>query len=118
MYAIRSYYVLIMVMAVPASAERPSCNWGQLTSESVSEGFDQGGHSSDPSDDGHGPGTLDEPRAGLANVVITSYSIHYTKLYDHSGLLHVTGSTALAVASIRENVTAHSASRRAHPDRA
>jgi len=61
--------ILIMVMAVPASAERPSCNWGQLTSESVSEGFDQGGHSSDPSDDGHGPGTLDEPRAGLANVV-------------------------------------------------
>jgi len=47
----------------------PDCNWGELTSEAIAGGFDQGGHSSDPSGDGHGPGTLDEPRVGLANVV-------------------------------------------------
>ena len=51
------------------SAERPSCNWGQLTAGAIAEGFLQGPHSSDPSGDGHGPGTADEPRAGLANVV-------------------------------------------------
>ncbi len=51
------------------SAEAPECNWGELTAAAIAAGFDQGGHSSDPSGDGHGPGTLDEPRVGLANVV-------------------------------------------------
>ena len=44
-------------------------NWGELTSEAIADGFPQGAHSSDPSGDGHGPGTADEPRAGLGNVV-------------------------------------------------
>jgi hypothetical protein len=52
-----------------AAADAPTCNWGELTAESIAAGFEQGPHSSDPSGDGHGPGTLDEPRAGLANVV-------------------------------------------------
>ena len=59
------------LLAGPASADPPSCNWGQLTAGAVADGFPQGAHSSDPSGDGHGPGTLDEPRAGLANVVGT-----------------------------------------------
>jgi hypothetical protein len=47
-----------------------TCNWGKLTMEAITENdFDQGPHSSDPSGDGHGPGTADEPRKGLANVV-------------------------------------------------
>ena len=63
--------VLIMMLAIASSvsAAPPDCNWGQLTSEEISEGFDQGAHSSDPSGDGHGPGTADESRAGLGNVV-------------------------------------------------
>jgi hypothetical protein len=56
-------------MAGVASAESPSCNWGELTSGAVQAGFPQGPHSSDPSGDGHGTGTADEPRAGLGNVV-------------------------------------------------
>lgn len=52
-----------------ASAAPPECNWGQLTSGAIAAGFAQGPHSSDPSGDGHGPGTVDEPRAGLGNVV-------------------------------------------------
>jgi hypothetical protein len=44
-------------------------NWGEATKNSIAGGFDQGGHSSDPSGDGHGPGTADEPRAGLPNVM-------------------------------------------------
>jgi hypothetical protein len=52
-----------------ASADQPDCNWGGLTAGAIGAGFDQGDHSSDPSGDGHGPGTVDEPRAGLANVV-------------------------------------------------
>ena len=40
-----------------------------ITAESIAAGFPQGSHASDPSGDGHGPGTADEPRAGLANVV-------------------------------------------------
>jgi hypothetical protein len=56
-------------VAVPAQAAKPSCNWGQLTAGAIAGGFQQGPHSSDPSGDGHGPGTADEPRAGLANVV-------------------------------------------------
>lgn len=59
----------IGVMAAPATAGPPSCNWGELTAGAIADGFDQGGHSSDPSGDGHGPGTTDEPRVGLANVV-------------------------------------------------
>ena len=52
-----------------ASAAPPECNWGELTSGAIAGGFPQGPHSSDPSGDGHGPGTADEPRAGLGNVV-------------------------------------------------
>lgn len=52
-----------------ASAEPPECNWGELTSGAIADGFPQGPHSADPSGDGHGPGTVDEPRAGLGNVV-------------------------------------------------
>ena len=51
------------VLVGTAGADAPSCNWGELTADAVGEGFDQGGHASDPSGDGHGPGTLDEPRA-------------------------------------------------------
>ena len=40
-----------------------------LTKSAIAAGFPQGSHSSDPSGDGHGPGTADEPRVGLANVV-------------------------------------------------
>ena len=49
-----------------ASAGTPDCNWGELTAANA--GPTQGTHASDPSGDGHGPGTADEPRAGLANV--------------------------------------------------
>lgn len=52
-----------------ADAAPKECNWGHLTSSTIAAGFEQGPHASDPSGDGHGPGTLDEPRAGLANVV-------------------------------------------------
>ena len=33
------------------------------------DGKAHGKRAADPSGDGHGPGTLDEPRVGLANVV-------------------------------------------------
>jgi hypothetical protein len=56
-------------VAGTAHADPPSCNWGELTADSIAAGFPQGAHSSDPSGDGHGPGTVDEPRDGLANVV-------------------------------------------------
>ncbi len=59
----------LMLSVAPAAADPPSCNWGQLTADSIADGFPQGPHSSDPSGDGHGPGTADEPRVGLANVV-------------------------------------------------
>ena len=58
-----------LALGSTASAGPPTCNWGQLTAESIAAGFEQGSHSSDPSGDGHGPGTTDEPRVGLANVV-------------------------------------------------
>ncbi len=45
------------------------CNWGKLTMEQTLDGFSTGEHSSDPSGDGRGAGSVDEPRAGLANVV-------------------------------------------------
>ena len=57
----------IGLTAGPAAAS--DCNWGQLTADSIAADFPQGAHSSDPSGDGHGPGTADEPRVGLANVV-------------------------------------------------
>lgn len=59
----------LMVSVTPAAADPPSCNWGTLTADAIAGGFPQGPHSSDPSGDGHGPGTADEPRVGLANVV-------------------------------------------------
>ncbi len=58
----------ILAVGGTASADKPECNWGTLTAGAIASGFPQGAHSSDPSGDGHGPGTLDEPRAGLANV--------------------------------------------------
>ncbi len=61
--------VCLGLMAAPAAAAKPECNWGQLTAAAIAGGFEQGPHSSDPSGDGHGPGTADEARAGLANVV-------------------------------------------------
>lgn len=60
---------LSITAAGPAAAAPPSCNWGQLTADAIATGFPQGAHSSDPSGDGHGRGTADEPRKGLANVV-------------------------------------------------
>lgn len=63
--------VAVGLIAAPALADPPDCNWGQLTAEAIADGFPQGEHSSDPSGDGHGPGTNDEPRVGLANVVGT-----------------------------------------------
>jgi hypothetical protein len=54
-----------------AAPPSPSDNLGALTKYAIQElvSWDQGEHSSDPSDDGHGPGTVDEPRVGLANIV-------------------------------------------------
>ena len=43
-----------------ASADPPSCNWGQVTSEAIHDGFDQGGHASE---------FAGSKRAGLANVI-------------------------------------------------
>ena len=67
------FFVLVLIMtlamAAPVSAGPPDCNWGQLTSGEIAEGFDQGPHASDPSGDGYGPGDADHRRAGLANVV-------------------------------------------------
>jgi hypothetical protein len=65
----------VLMLASAAWADPPvetasvECNWGLLTMEAIRTDFDQGGHSSDPSGDGHGPDSVDEPRAGLANVV-------------------------------------------------
>ena len=51
--------MLAAVAAVPAQAA-PGCNWGKLTSSSIADGFDQGGHASS---------FAGSPRLGLANVV-------------------------------------------------
>ena len=52
-----------------ADPPSPSDNLGALTKYAIQEtDFDQGKHASDPSGDGHGPGTVDEPRTGLANI--------------------------------------------------
>ncbi len=67
------FWVFLLASGVqanpPVTTISVDCNWGKLTMESISNGFPQGRHSSDPSGDGHGPGTADEPRAGLANVL-------------------------------------------------
>lgn len=55
--------------APPVTTAAIECNWGKLTMELIDDGFAQGAHASDPSGDRHGPGTGDEPRAGLANVL-------------------------------------------------
>ena len=57
-------------------------NWGELTSREIAEGFEQGPHSRDPSGDGHGPGTADEPRAGLPNIVEQGNMAATTQLID------------------------------------
>lgn len=65
----------LMLFASAAQSNPPittvsvECNWGKLTMEAIGNGFEQGPHASDPSGDGHGRGTADEPRAGLANVL-------------------------------------------------
>lgn len=51
--------MLAAVAAVPAQAA-PACSWGKLTSSSIADGFDQGGHASS---------FAGSPRLGLANVV-------------------------------------------------
>lgn len=53
-------------------------NFGEVTSGAISGGFDQGAHASDPSGDGQGPGTSDEPRDGLANAGGTRGSLSGT----------------------------------------
>ena len=50
----------VAVGAGSASAEKPTCNWGQLTSDAIAAGFNQGEHASS---------FAGEARAGLANVV-------------------------------------------------
>jgi hypothetical protein len=65
---ILAFTMLLTALSV-AEAGEPSCNWGELTSAEIADGFPQGPHSSDPSGDGHGPGSSDEPRVGLANIV-------------------------------------------------
>lgn len=59
----------VTAVASGSASAAPDCNWGELTAGAIADGFDQGPHSSDPSGDGHGPGSADEPRVGLANVV-------------------------------------------------
>lgn len=61
--------LLVGLSVAPAQADPPDCNWGNLTSQAIADGFAQGPHASDPSGDGKGPGDADQPRAGLANVV-------------------------------------------------
>ncbi len=77
---------LIVSPAVAGSGKTPpgqlDNNWGEVTSGAVRDGFDQGAHASDPSGDGHGPGTADEPRSGLANVVERGNMGATTELID------------------------------------
>lgn len=42
---------------------------GDVTKQAIGAGFDQGGHASDPSDDGVGRDGNEGRRSGLANVV-------------------------------------------------
>ncbi|SFC35432.1 hypothetical protein [Tropicimonas isoalkanivorans] len=48
--------------------KRSGGSWGDATSGAISGGFNQGAHASDPSGDGKGKGSNDEPRSGLANA--------------------------------------------------
>jgi hypothetical protein len=50
---------LVFATAGSASASQPDCVWGELTSDAIAAGFQQGEHSS----------SFDTPRVGLANVV-------------------------------------------------
>ena len=50
----------VAVGAGSASAEKPTCNWGQLTSDAIAGGFNQGEHASS---------FAGSARLGLANVV-------------------------------------------------
>ena len=54
-------------------------------------------------------GTLDKPTSGeviINGVVITSYSIHYTKLYEIASLLGETAAeTKIALAKLKESIT-------------
>lgn len=50
----------VAVSAGAASAEKPTCNWGTLTSEAIAGGFEQGPHASS---------YAGSARLGLANVV-------------------------------------------------
>lgn len=63
----------LVLVASSASAGPPNAcdSVGQLTKWAIQdlEGWDQGQHSSDPSGDGHGQGTADEPRVGLPNIL-------------------------------------------------
>ena len=66
-------FTLALLVALPALAgndKQPpgkrDDNFGEVTSRSIAEGFDQGGHASDPS--GDGPAGSDQPRDGLANA--------------------------------------------------
>ena len=75
----KNLFVAIFVLLVSAAsyAQEPAettyvkvqCSWGELTMESIQEGFPQGPHVSDPSGDGKGPDDSDNPRVGLGNVV-------------------------------------------------
>ena len=52
--------VAALALGTTASADKPTCNWGQLTSDAIiADDFDQGGHASNQVN----------PRVGLANVV-------------------------------------------------
>ena len=68
-----SVALLTSLLALPAATEPPTVcdNLGQLTKWSIQdlEGYEPGPHASDPSGDGHGKDTLDEPRAGLPNLI-------------------------------------------------
>lgn len=71
-YAVAGIFVASVAVAGgqgDPKGQGANTNWGKLTSGAIADGFPQGQHSSDPSGDAHGPGTADEPRAGLANVV-------------------------------------------------
>lgn len=50
----------VLAFSGTASADQPSCNWGEVTSAAIAGGFDQGEHASS---------FAGSPRVGLANVV-------------------------------------------------
>jgi hypothetical protein len=63
--------LVLMAGSANAAPPCPDENLGSLTNWAIHNlpGWDQGQHSADPSGDGHGPGTVDEPRVGLANII-------------------------------------------------